>query len=162
MALDDYNLTLFEIAREISVYLQKGGVSQSDADDVVQDLLVKLLEGQLILPLDKLRAWMYRTAIRTYIDKYRRDVKYQDILRREFFTQETLTPFDGADYSDLETALEQVSKAHRLVIDLYYFQQFSIKEIAQLLGIRQASVKMRLSRTRKQLKKRLTKGQQLP
>ena len=82
MALDDYHLTLFEIAREISVYLQKGGVSQSDADDVVQDLLVKLLEGQLILPLDKLRAWMYRTAIRTYIDKYRRDVKYQDILRR--------------------------------------------------------------------------------
>ncbi len=157
MKLDDYEESLVEIAKEISFYLQKGGALKADADDISQDLFVKLLESDIDLPFEKLRAWMYRTAIRKYIDNYRRHMTYQSILRKEFFTQSALTPFDQEDTSDLEEILKQLPETYFLVIDLFYFQDFSIKEISGLLDIRQATVKMRLSRARKQLKKLIEK-----
>ncbi|MEQ9764700.1 RNA polymerase sigma factor [Streptococcus sp. ZJ151] len=158
MKLDDYEQSLVEIAKEISFYLQKGGASKADADDISQDLFVKLLESDIDLPFSKLRAWMYRTAIRKYIDSYRRHVTYQAILQKEFFTEAaTLTPFDQEDTSDLEDILKQLPEVYFLVIDLFYFQDFSIKEISRLLGVRQATVKMRLSRARKQIKKLIEK-----
>ncbi len=45
---------------------------------------MKILEAELVLPFEKLRAWLYRSAVRAYIDKYRRDKRYHEILQKEF------------------------------------------------------------------------------
>lgn len=86
--LDEYEKEVIGIAEEISYYLQKSGVTFTDSQDIAQDVLVKILEAELVLPFDKLRAWLYRSAVRVYIDKYRRDKHYHEILQREFFTSE--------------------------------------------------------------------------
>lgn len=155
MKLDAYEEALIEIAREISHYLQKSGVNRADADDISQDLFVKLLESEITLPFEKLRAWMYRTAIRAYIDHYRRDKTYQDILRKEFFTKESLTTFDTVDTSQLDELIETLPESSSQVIDLYYYQGFTLGEIAELLHIRTSTAKMRLSRARKHLKEKI-------
>ena len=129
------------IAQEISYYLQKSGANRADSDDIAQDVLVKILEADIVLPLPKLRAWLYRSAIRAYIDKYRRDKRYHQILQKEFFKEEGIVPFDHEDYADL----------YQAVIDCYYFQDMSIKEIAQILGSSQSAVKINLYRGRKKL-----------
>lgn len=133
----------------------KSGVSKEQAEDVVQDIFVKLLELPVAIPGEKIRAFMYRSAIRRYIDKYRRDRRYMEILQQEFFKTPELSPFESDQYDFL---LEEVGKLPRkdaLLLDLFYFQDFSINEIAELLSYSVSKVKVRLHRSRQQLKKTL-------
>lgn len=116
---------------------------------------MKILEAELVLPFDKLRAWLYRSAVRAYIDKYRRDKHYHEILQREFFTSEQVLVYDQDGYEELYQAVADLPAKYQHVIDLYYFQDMSVKEIAHILGAGQSWVKISLYRGRKQLRKAL-------
>lgn len=100
---------------------------------------------------------MYRVAVRLYIDRYRCDKKYWEILKREFFKDENVIAFDTPDYEPLYQAVALLKEKHRLMIDLYYFQNLSIKEICQVLGISASKAKIDLMRGRHDLQKILEK-----
>lgn len=102
--IDTYEEEMMSYANEIIAYLMKSGVSPDQAQDVTQDVFVQILEANYSLPSSKLRAWMYRTAIRRYIDLYRRDKHYYDILKRDFFSQESLNAYDQEGYDMLDEA----------------------------------------------------------
>ncbi|MGT2866736.1 RNA polymerase sigma factor [Streptococcus fryi] len=149
---DDYETALIRIATEISYYLQKSGAKKADSEDIAQDILVKILESDLVLPYDKLRAWLYRSAIRAYIDKYRRDKTYHDIVQKAFFDDNYDNQYDDQAYAFLYEALEELTPKFAHAIDCYYFQGFSVKECAHILGLSQSTVKIHLYRGRQQLK----------
>ena len=152
MKLDQYEKELVSIAEEIVYYLMQSGVSKDDSLDVTQDVLVKMLESNFVLPREKIRSWMYRVAIRNYIDSYRRGKKYQEILQQEFF-REGLTSYDQELGSQLYDLLSELPNHFQTVLDLHYFQGFSVKEISHLLGNSQSKVKIDLMRGRNKLKK---------
>ncbi len=155
--LDDYEKELISWAHEIVGYLVKSGASPADAQDVTQDVFVKLLESEMVLPAGKLRAWMYRVAVRRYIDLYRRDKTYQDILKKEFFRKEDLLYYDQENGETLHLAISKLNKSQQLVLELYYFQGFSVKEISHILDISTSKVKVDLMRGREKLKHILEK-----
>lgn len=152
MKLDQYEKELVSIAEEIVYYLMQSGVSKDDSLDVTQDVLVKMLESNFVLPREKIRSWMYRVAIRNYIDSYRRGKKYQEILQQEFF-REGLTSYDQELGSQLYDLLSELPNHFQTVLDLHYFQGFSVKEISHILGNSQSKVKIDLMRGRNKLKK---------
>lgn len=152
MKLDQYEKELVSIAEEIVYYLMQSGVSKDDSLDVTQDVLVKMLESNFVLPREKIRSWMYRVAIRNYIDSYRREKKYQEILQQEFF-REGLTSYDQELGSQLYDLLSELPNHFQTVLDLHYFQGFSVKEISHILGNSQSKVKIDLMRGRNKLKK---------
>ena len=61
------------------------------------------------------------------------------------------------DYSDLLRAVHELPEKYRIPIHLYYYEDYSVREIAGLLGILEATVKTRLNRARSMLKKKLGK-----
>ena len=152
MKLDQYEKELVSIAEEIVYYLMRSGISKDDGMDVTQDVLVKMLESNFVLPREKIRSWMYRVAIRNYIDSYRRKKKYQEILQQEFF-REGLTSYDQELGSQLYDLLSELPSQFQTVLDLHYFQGFSVKEISHILGNSQSKVKIDLMRGRNKLKK---------
>ena len=152
MKLDQYEKELVSIAEEIVYYLMRSGISKDDGMDVTQDVLVKMLESNFVLPREKIRSWMYRVAIRNYIDSYRRGKKYQEILQQEFF-REGLTSYDQELGSQLYDLLSELPSQFQTVLDLHYFQGFSVKEISHILGTSQSKVKIDLMRGRNKLKK---------
>ena len=152
MKLDQYEKELVSIAEEIVYYLMQSGVSKDDSLDVTQDVLVKMLESNFVLPREKIRSWMYRVAIRNYIDSYRRGKKYQEIFQQEFF-REVLTSYDQELGSQLYDLLSELPNHFQTVLDLHYFQGFSVKEISHILGNSQSKVKIDLMRGRNKLKK---------
>ena len=152
MKLDQYEKELVSIAEEIVYYLMRSGVSKDDSLDVTQDVLVKMLESNFVLPREKIRSWMYRVAIRNYIDSYRREKKYQEILQQEFF-RKGLTSYDQELGSQLYDLLSELPNHFQTVLDLHYFQGFSVKEISHILGNSQSKVKIDLMRGRNKLKK---------
>lgn len=92
--------------------MQKSGAGPADSQDIAQDVLVKLLESDIVLPFEKLRAWLYRSAIRAYIDKYRRDKRYHEILQKEFFTPENFLVYDQEDYEELYQAVADLPEKY--------------------------------------------------
>ncbi|WP_187423330.1 RNA polymerase sigma factor [Streptococcus sp. Marseille-P7375] len=144
-------------AREIVFYLQKSGASKAEAEDVVQDVFVKMLETDLVIPAEKMRAWMYRVSIRRYIDRYRRDQHYLEILQKEFFKQDEIRPFENDHYELLRTTIEELPTKEVMLLDLYYFQNFTVKEIAQIMSYSVSKVKVQLMRSRIKLRHKLEK-----
>ena len=155
--LDEYENILIGFAREIVFYLQKSGASKAEAEDVVQDVFVKMLETDLVIPAEKMRAWMYRVSIRRYIDRYRRDQHYLEILQKEFFKQDESRPFENDHYELLRTTIEELPAREAVLLDLYYFQNFTVKEIAQIMSYSVSKVKVQLMRSRIKLRHKLEK-----
>lgn len=155
--LDAYEEAVLGIAQEISFYLQKSGASLVDSQDIAQDVLVKILETDIVLPYHKLRAWLYRSAVRAYIDKYRRDKRYHELIQQHFFRAEELTIYDQEDYDFLYQAVASLKPNYAMVLEAHYFQDLSVKETAQLLGMSQGQVKVTLFRARQALKAELEK-----
>ena len=59
------------------------------------------------------------------------------------------------EYSELYQALAQLPREFRIILELYYLEEFSVKEISELMGIPEGTVKSRLGRGREKLKQRL-------
>lgn len=60
--------------------------------------------------------------------------------------------FYNSEYEDLYTAMRTLPPKLRIVIHLFYYEEYSTREIASLLHILEATVRTRLSRARKLLK----------
>ncbi|HEN7930207.1 TPA: RNA polymerase sigma factor, partial [Streptococcus agalactiae] len=153
--LDDYEKELLVISHQIIAYLIKSGVNPSQAQDVTQDVFLQILESDFSLPLDKIKAWMYRTTIRRYIDLYRRNKRYNEILQKEFFIENNLYYTESEKFFELHEAILHLKKDYQTLIDLYYFNDFSIKEISEITGQSQSTIKIRLMRARREVKKYL-------
>lgn len=64
---------------------------------------------------------------------------------------------ESENFFELHEAILHLKKDYRSLIDLYYFNDFSIKEISQITGQSQGTIKIRLTRARRNVKKYLEK-----
>ena len=55
--------------------------------------------------------------------------------------------------------MQQLSGKYRMILHLYYYEEYSIREIAELLHIKENTVDSRLSRGREKLKQIFEKGE---
>ncbi|KZK06015.1 RNA polymerase ECF sigma factor [Lactococcus cremoris] len=146
MNLKEYENEVNDYAIEITKYLISRGSQLIDAEDAVQDTLVKILSLDIFIEPDKLRAFMYRTSIRTYINSYNRSKHYQKIIKNL--------------EKELETAafIEQLSPYYNRLLTAYYYENSSTKQLAEYFECSLSKIKIDLYRARKKLKKQLEKA----
>ena len=130
---------------------------RQDAEDVMQTVFLKL--------------WKHPVAFtdETHMDKWLTKVTVNEsrsLLRaraRAPISIEELEALGTAagepEDLDLISAVLRLPEPLRAVIHLHYYEDLPVREIASLLKISQASVKMRLVRGRKRLKSELTEGE---
>ncbi len=139
---------------------------QDEIGDVVQDVFVSVYKN--VQDFDATRQfspWIYRIAHNAFMDVLRKHVK-EPI---HFFDFDRIAPHpvydDPAEKEKeseemrvlLERGLEKLAPAYREIIDLYYFENFSYREIADILHIPVGTVGIRLSRAKSALKKEIPK-----
>jgi len=149
MNLQDYEALIRRITREVFFYLQKLGASAADAQDIVQDAFVKLIETEQIIPEPKIRAWMYRSSIRLWIDRTRRHQRYR-VVSSDY--QALMTQWQWPATGDLNEALQRLDDSEMLLFTLRYIQGFSVKQIAQMMAFSESKTKVTLFRIRQKLK----------
>ncbi|MEW5757212.1 MAG: RNA polymerase sigma factor [Pseudomonadota bacterium] len=140
--------------------------TQHDAEDLVQDLLVKLYpKHQELLLLDKLGPWLVRSLYHLYIDAYRR----QRRSPLEYGMDESLevsADLDRPDYQleytelqrEIQAALDKMSEEHRILLIMHDIEAYSLPELEGILEVPIGTLKSRLHRGRNRLKDLLKKG----
>lgn len=130
--------------------------NRQDAEDVVQTAFLKLLECDTPFRDEThIRRWLIRVAVNEshslWRSFWRRNVSSLEEQNAE-------PSFSQPEYSDLFCAVSELPIRYREVIHLYYYEDYSVREIAALLHITETAVQTRLMRARRKLKQRLTRN----
>ena len=134
----------------------------SDADDVVQQTFVKLLTKNVnFTDEEHLKRWLIRVCINEcnslFSSFWRKNVNlFDNSTAEENVTEGTDEPsFTQQEDSDLYEAVKMLPAKCRIVVYLFYYEGYSTKEIADIIHVKEATVRTRLVRGRKLLKKEL-------
>ena len=79
----------------------------------------------------------------------------EKIIYLENYDQEKLTYNDTYVDDEIKNVIKKLDKDLKQIVILYYFEDFSVKEISKIIKIPEGTVKSRLSRARKELEKAL-------
>ena len=130
------------------------------AEDVCQDVFVRLMVNAPALEAGREKAWLFKVALNRCRDLWRGSWTRRVVLGSPIF--ELIPAPDDTDRRDdeeaLMTAVHRLPTAFREVILLHYYQNFGISEIAQITGLPEGTISSRLSRGRKKLETILQGG----
>jgi len=123
------------------------------AKDVVQDSWISIQKGiyKLKSP-SKLSSWMFRVTYNKSIDYLRKKGKHEQ-------TELTSDISEAHEESEerwlgVEQILKRLPADQKVILTLFYLEEHSVKEIAEILDLKEATVKSRIFYAREKLKKK--------
>lgn len=127
--------------------------SKSDAEDITQNTFVKLLKSEVAFESnDHIRRWLIRVAANESKTLWRSPWKRRVI---SFSDLDAEPAYTDSVKSDIFAEVMKLPKKYSAVLHLYYYEGYSCRETAAVLGISESSVQTRLMRARNMLKERL-------
>ena len=127
------------------------------ADDIAQESLIKAyLSCDCLADAEKFKSWLYRIGYNTFIN-------YKRTMRQTVDEGQAngIAASDAADnafrYQELYAALKLLPEKERIAILLFYIENYSVKEIADIVASKQDAVRQHLFRGRMHLRGLLTK-----
>jgi len=124
-----------------------------DAEDVVQDTFLQLYKSKKDFENEQhIRAWLIRVAINKAKNISRTFWRRNKLSLDSYI--ETLT-FETPESKNLFETVMKLPEKYRIVIHLFYYEDYNIREIADILKISESNVKVRLWRARTLLKNSL-------
>ena len=125
--------------------------NQADADDAVQDTFIRYYSGRTdYTDEDHLKAWLLRVGINRAKDIRSSFWRRNKVSWEEYMAELT---FEEPEDSRLFEAVMKLPDKYRTVIHLFYYEEYSIAEIAQILQSHEGTVKSQLSRGRSLLRR---------
>lgn len=140
----------------------------TDADDLFQDTWVRVMDhinrfdaGKRFLP------WLFTICLNRYRDRYRKSKRWsrkiagnpvlpdgQNVveLARDEQPAADESVIESDRLKQLQFCLNRLDDSLRIPILLYYYREFTLAEIAEMMRIPEGTVKSRLSRARDLLK----------
>jgi RNA polymerase sigma-70 factor, ECF subfamily len=136
-----------------------------DAEDLVQDTVLRAFHSfHRYEPGTTCRAWLFKILHNLFIDRYRRKVQERDLLE-QLRGAELAEARPGEDYDeefvgrllsdDVRGALDSLPEEFRTVVVLCDLEEFSYREIADVVGCPVGTVMSRLHRGRRLLQAKL-------
>jgi RNA polymerase sigma-70 factor (ECF subfamily) len=132
-------------------YLRRLVATESEAWDVLQDTWLRMFKGiRSLKSPERLPTWLYQIARCAAMDhwrgRYRAEIQLAEADQVAEIEQiagpEGAESFENAE--QVHHALGQLSPAHREVLTLFFLQDLSQDEMAEVLGIPLGTVKSRL------------------
>jgi RNA polymerase sigma-70 factor (ECF subfamily) len=132
--------------------------SAADAEDLTQEAFGKALARlQQLREPDRAKAWLFRILRNAYLHRVR-DQKRHRVIPLDAVGDLPDRPGDEApdiDPAQLQQALNDLDETFRTPIILYYFEDFSYRDIAEQMELPIGTVMSRLARGKAYLRTRL-------
>lgn len=138
-----------------NIYVIAFNVCQNahDAEDVVQDTFIQYISSKKDFETEEhIRAWLIRVAINKAKNKKTSFFRRNTMPLEDYM--ETLN-FESLETTELFEAVMKLPEKYRVVIHLFYYEDYSVNEIAVIQKISAGNAKTRLSRGRMLLKQTL-------
>jgi RNA polymerase sigma-70 factor (ECF subfamily) len=133
--------------------------NRSEAEEIAQDAFIKAFHGLKNFNRDsKFSTWLYRIAFNTavsYKRKHRQPLQSIEhtIIHLAHEGEGSLETKDKKKYIDL--ALSKLGEADRTALTLFYLEEFSLEEIAEITQTPANTIKVRIHRARQRLAEEL-------
>lgn len=142
-AMEQYGSTVYRTAISMTA-------NQSDAEDVYQDVFLRLLRSQTDFSDEKyLKAWLLRVTVNRCHDYTRLLGRHRETPFDELFEADTAAEPEETHIWEL---LQSLPPKLRAVVYQFYFEGYSTEEIAAIFQCRPSTVRSWLHRARKKLK----------
>ncbi len=169
--IDAYKVLVDRYADAITNLCWRYLGSQEEAEDATQDVFLKAYQAlEQWEPKAKFKTWLYRIAINHCLNllKRRQKVSFQSLSIRNSEKDEGILSDPPSREEDAETGfikkqrqrtiqnlIRELPINQRHVIILFYYQNLSYKEVAEVLNISINSVESRLFRAKQNLAKKI-------
>ncbi len=137
----------------------------SDAEDIVQEAVLKLYETDTdFTDAEHVKRWLIRVTINACKNHlscaWRRNIQPMGFaelsLTLDHASEKNFASFsEDEEASALFHAVSSLPETYRSVVHLYYYESYSVREIAQILQKKETTIQTRLMRARKMLKRQL-------
>lgn len=124
--------------------------NREDAEDAMQDTIIRYNSARKDFESEEhVKAWLIRVVINRA-----KDIRASFWRRNQTDWEESMAslPFEEPADSRLFEAVMRLEEKYRIVIHMFYYEDYDIKEIAEILKCPTGTVKSRLSRARALLK----------
>lgn len=138
--------------------------NREDAEDIYQNVFLKLFGySKVFKDEEHMKRWLIRVTVNEchtlYLSpwkKRRQDCQDMDVLLEEQRAKEAYWQEEPwAEDSEVKELLMGLSKKYSTVLYLYYYEEYSTKEIANILKKTESTIRTRLMRGKEQLKERI-------
>lgn len=144
--MQNYGTTVYRLA-----YSQLR--STADAEDIYQEVFIRYYEKRPKFDSEEHRkAWLLRVTIN------RTKSQVTSAWFRHTVPLEQQVVFPEPEARELDEALAQLRPGDRSLLHLFYFEELSVREIAELLQRKESTVRTQLTRVRERLRK-IMKGE---
>jgi len=132
--------------------------SEADAADLTQQtFFLWASKGGQLRDRSKAKSWLFTTLYREFLSRRRHEVRFpkvelDDVREEEMSISSNVNAFDSATVLQ---ALCEVEEPFGAPLTLFYLEQFSYREIADVLDVPIGTVMSRLSRGKALLRQRL-------
>ncbi len=124
----------------------------TDAEDITQDVFLALLRAHPDFTSDDhAKFWLIRVTVNACKKHFRSP--WRKVVPLDAYTEQL--PFQESAQKDLFFAVMSLPAKYRIPIYLYYYEEYTTGEIAELLNIPKGTVCTNLNRGRDKLKKML-------
>jgi RNA polymerase sigma-70 factor (ECF subfamily) len=143
--------------RELYLYAFSLCKNHHLAQDLTSDTFFKAYLS--IDDVNYFKYWLFRVCKNLYLDFLKRNSKYSSVNLLEDSLYSNETPLDKIIESEekkfLYNMVINLNESYKEILILYYFCDFSLKEICKSRNITEGAAKTMLFRARKSLKKEL-------
>ena len=132
---------------------------EADASDAAQEIFVKVYRSiSSFQEKSKFSTWIYRIAYNHCISVIRKKVKVIDLV--EELPDDNVNEGDvsGLDVLSgeerrtyLQMAIEALPETDATVVTLFYYDELSLEEIADVTGLTSSNIRIKLHRSRKKM-----------
>ena len=123
----------------------------ADADDIYQEVFIRYFQKRPVFDSEEhRRAWLLRVTVN------RCRTLFASAWFRHRAALEECAGQEERKETQLDEALQALRPGDRTVLHLFYYEEMSVRELAELLKLSQSAVTTRLSRARAKLKSQLT------
>lgn len=134
--------------------------NREEAEEVSQDTFIKVYKSLHKFKGDsKFSTWIYKVAYHSCLDRIKKNKRKFSEVEINKFTEHQLKSIDNAldnlleeeQKQSIQTCLNLLPSDDSFLLTLYYFEEQSLDEIAEIVGITANNVKVKLFRSRKKL-----------
>lgn len=120
--------------------------SKSDADDIFQEVFMRYLRSAPAFVSEEHRkAWLIRVAVNCSKKHWSSAWKRRTVPLEDHYI------FEQPEETGLYEAMGQLKAKYRTVIHLFYYEGYSVAEIAEILESKESTIRTQLTRARAQL-----------